>query len=264
MKTLGGTVCIRNGDVLDYPWRECAQSLLPVCDEVVICVGSGGEDKTEASARQWAEQDSKVKVCIYEWPEPKGDNDFWVNWLNYAREHHRTDYHFQLDADEVLHEKCHASVRSFMEQSHGRTARMTRHNFWRDHQHTIPEGHCLGKRVIRIAPVNLWMPSDGIHHKGSEVVSRATLTDIEIFHYGFIRKREAFFAKARALQGYFFDSYDPRLVSVEERLKVLAEEKKSGNWMSEIEGVEWINRLDEFTGTHPAIMKHWLKYRGYK
>jgi glycosyltransferase involved in cell wall biosynthesis len=255
MKTLGGTVCIRNGDVLDYPWRECVQSLLPVCDEVVICVGSGGEDKTEASARQWAEQDSKVKVCIYEWPNPKGDNDFWVNWLNYAREHLRTDYHFQLDADEVLHEKCHASVRSFMEQSWGRSARVTRHNFWRDHQHTIPEGHCLGKRVIRIAPSKLWMPSDGVHHKGSEVVSRATLTDIEIFHYGFIRKPEAFFKKERLLQNYFFNYYDPRLE---------AAEKSKGNWMESPSMPEWCSHLDEFTGTHPAIMKHWLKYRGYK
>jgi glycosyltransferase involved in cell wall biosynthesis len=45
MKTLAGILCIRNGLKLDYCFREAGQSLLGVCDEVVIC-DSDSDDGT--------------------------------------------------------------------------------------------------------------------------------------------------------------------------------------------------------------------------
>lgn len=253
MSTLGGAVCIRNGDKLDFPWRECVQSLLPVCDEVCLCVATGNEDNTEQDARDWAEVEPKINLCMYPWPEPRGDPDFWVKWLNYAREHLRADWHFQLDADEILHEKSYDEVRKFIEGDR-KSAIVTRWNFWSDHRHTIPEGYCCGKHVIRLAPTNLWMASDGFHENGAEVVNLCTATGIEIFHYGFIRRREAFFDKERRLQGYFFDTYDPRLQTAE---------SFAGNWMAMGGVTGWEDKLDDYTGDHPQAAKSWLKARGY-
>jgi hypothetical protein len=190
---------------------------------------------------------------VWPWPEPKGDWEFWVKWLNYAREHLKSDWHFQLDADEVLHEKSYDEVRRFIEQPN-RSAIVTRYNFWKDHRHTIMEGICLGKRVIRIAPARMWMPSDGYHPLGEAVAQMSHPTGIEIFHYGFIRKRDAFFDKERRLQNYFFNTYDPRLEAVE---------KIPTNWMEEPSVGDYCGNLDPYSGSHPEVARQWLKERGY-
>jgi len=175
--------------------------------------------------------------------------------LNYARTHLSTDFHFQLDADEILHEKSYDEVRKFVRQDMKRSAIVTRWNFWRDHRHTIPEGHCLGKHVIRIAPTKLWMASDGVHHLGSEVVRMGRPTGIEIFHYGFIRKRAEFFKKERQLQDFFFASYDKRLEAAEQH---------SENWMDMPGLCDWNGNLADYGGEHPKVMKGWLEERGMK
>ncbi len=253
--SLGGAVCIRNGNMLDFPWKEAVASLLPVCDEVVVCVGTGNEDNTANDARHWSMLEPKIKVCMYEWPEPKGDIEFWVKWINFAREHLSTDWHLQLDADEILHEKSYDGVLEFIAGAPYRTATCTRWNFYQDHKHTIPNGHCCGKYVNRIAPRTMWLPSDGCHPMGTEAVSIACKTPIEIFHYGFLRKKDAYFKKSRLLHGYFFDTYDPRLE---------AAEKFEGEWMTMGCMPEWTRNLDPFEGEHPERMKGWLKDRGYE
>jgi len=253
MSTLGGVVCIRNGNELDFCWREAIESLLPVCDEVVVCDGES-TDGTQEQIRDWVKREPKLKLCVYPWPDPKGDIDFWVNWLNYAREHLTTQWHFQLDADEILSEKSYDEIRMFINRWERRTANCTRWNFWKDHRHLIPEGHCLGKQVIRLAPADMWLPSDGCHENGNEAVSLKIDTHIQIFHYGFLRKRDKFFKKEQLLQTYFFDYYDPRLKDAESRDK----------WMEEIKGVDWIKYLEPYDGEHPKVIHQWLRDRGYE
>jgi glycosyltransferase involved in cell wall biosynthesis len=253
VSTLGGNVVIRNGNEFDFCWREAVQSLLPVCDTVTICDGESS-DGTQQQVREWASREPKIKLCVYPWPHPKGDPDFFVKWINYAREHVKADFQFQLDADEVLYEKSYDAVRRFVQKGGRRSAIVTRWNFWRDHRHTIPEGVCLGKHVIRIAPQNVWLASDGSHPMGAEAVAMAVKTSIEIFHYGFLRKREEFFKKERLLHGMFFNSYDPRLEKAE---------KETGNWMAMPGLCGWENNLSDYGGEHPEVAKAWLNERGY-
>lgn len=254
--TLGGNVCIRNGNELDYCWREAVASLLPVTDEVVVCDGMS-TDGTQEEIREWITREPKIKLCVYPWKDPKGDIDFWVNWLNFCRIHVRSDFMIQLDADEVLSERSYPAVLKIKEMLYPQyfSVWCSRYNFWRDEKHLIPPGVCLSDRVIRIAPQNVWLPSDGVHRNGGEAVGMARdwKEQIQIFHYGFLRKPEAFFKKARALQGYFFDSYDYRLANVENDPK----------WMETIKEVEWIDRLIEYNGPHPIIAQPWLKERGF-
>jgi len=77
---------------------------------------------------------------------------------------------------------------------------------------------------------------------------------IDIYHYGFLRRREAFFKKEKLLQGYFFDTYDARLERAE---------KESGNWMESAGVTGWENQLLDFTGPHPVAARAWLNERGY-
>ena len=250
--TLGGNVCIRNGDELDYCWRESVASLLPVCDEVVVCDGES-TDGTQEAIREWMIKEPKIKLCVYPWPDPKGDINFWVTWLNFARVHIRCDWEIQLDADEVLSDKSYPEV--LVHKEGGRhSVFFKRHNFWQDHKHTIPHGVCLSHRVVRMAPQDVWLPSDGPHPMGAEAVSMGVESDIEIFHYGFLRRRAAYFAKSKELHRMFFDTYDQRLADAE---------KSGGNWMREIGGIEWTGNLVDFHGEHPKVIRKWLNERHY-
>ena len=263
MITIGGNVCVRNGNSLDYCWKEAVQSLLPVCDVVVICDGES-DDGTKEEIDQLVNSDKRIQTCTYAWPNPKGDPDFWVRWLNFGREHIRADFQIQLDADEVLSERSYPAIEALRRRADARmrfSAWFQRYNFWRDAQHLIPHGVCCSHRVVRFAPQNVWLPSDGPNPKGDEAVGMAIESPAEIFHYGFLRERDAFFKKAKALQSYFFNSYDSRLAAAEERVQILEAEGKPGNWMDHC-GMEWLDELIPFYGHHPVIMKPWLEQRG--
>lgn len=251
--TLGGNVVIRDGNRLDFPWRECIKSLLPICDVVSVSDGES-TDGTQEEIREWMKTEPKIVLNVYPWPNPHNRPDWFVEWLDYNRQHTRTDWQIQLDADEILTDRSYEEVRQFI-QTGNRTAIVTRYNFWRDHQHLIPEGQCLGKRVIRIAPTNIFLASDGYHQKGETAAAMSVTTNIEVFHYGFIRKPEAFFEKERLLQNYFFGSYDRRLEVAQ---------KAGGNWMDHPDVTDYARNPDEYHGHHPEIMRQWLAERGYQ
>lgn len=259
--TLGGTICIRNGIKQEYCFQEAIRSLLPVCDEIVVCDGESS-DSTWDLLQDWASKEPKLKLCVYQWPHPVADVDFYVKWLNYAREHQRTDYHIHLDADEVLGEECYSEVEAFKlntKPSNRVSLWCHRHNFWQDAQHMIPPGHCLSHRVVRVAPTGLWLPSDGAvglaAQHGHAVISMAKPSGLTLYHYGFLRRKAAYFEKSRALHTMFFGGMtDPRMLDVEDKL---------GQWMEEIRDVPWTKQLVKFTGSHSACIRPWLTERGW-
>jgi len=251
MTTLGGNVCIRNGFRLDYCWREAVKSLLPVCDQVVIC-DCDSQDSTREFIDRWASQEPKIVVVNYPWTDPRGSSDWWPTWLNYSRQHLSTDMHIQLDADEVLHEEDYELVRN------GRDAKATlffhRLNFWKDHRNLIPDGHCCGTKVLRMAPANMPLPSDYPWEPAAATMAQAVQSAIRVFHYGFLRHREQFFLKAREVQRIWVNDYDPRLQKAE---------TFAGNWMT-MEGVTgWENHLVPYEGRHPSAIQQWLKDHNY-
>ena len=251
MNTLGGNVCIRNGDSQDYCWREAVRSLLPVCDKVIIC-DCDSTDGTRQAIDLWAAQDPKIVVANFPWTNPKGDPLWWVTFLNYARQHLPTTMHIQLDADEILHENSYDEVTRAKEN--GSVLYCKRFNFWKDAQHLIPEGHCCSAKVIRVAPCNMNIPSDSPWPEAQDAMNNAKDSGIEIMHYGFIREVKGFFKKARSVQSIWANSFDPRL----ERAEQYGLEWASAPGLS-----DWQNQLVEFKGTHPAVIHEWLKERGH-
>jgi glycosyltransferase involved in cell wall biosynthesis len=255
--TIGGNVVIRNGNELEYCWREAIQSLLPVCDMVSVCDGES-TDGTQEEIREWAKREPKIVLCVWPWPSPKGDGDWFANFINYNREHIPCDYQFQLDADEIVHEKSYDFIREFAKGAYEpqRTLVCHRYNFWRDPQHLIPHGVCCGHKVIRIAPQDIFLASDGYDRRGEYPPRIARNSPIEIMHYGFLRKPAAYFKKARAIQEYYVNSYDSRME---------AAEKFEGNWAT-MPGVcgGWEANPIPFEGTHAKLGIEWLKTQGYQ
>lgn len=264
MITIGGNVSIRNGNSLDYSWKEAVESLLPVCDTVTVCDGYS-DDGTWEDIEAWSTRDPRIQPLRYPWPpESIGTGDFWVDWLNFTREHIHEDYHLQLDGDEVLCPTAYATLNWFRQTLNPGdrvVLQAERLNFWRDARHLAPHGKLCGNRVIRFAPWDMWLPSDAPHPKAEEAMRLARDPDhtIFIFHYGFLRHRAAMFEKAARCRYYFcgtqfINREDPRIAAVRD---------KPGNWMERIEGIDWINDLLPFDGQHPPQMIPWLTERGF-
>lgn len=256
MPTLGGYICVRNGDELDYCWREAVASLLPVCDEVLIC-DSDSTDGTREAADRMADQNPKIRVINMPWENPKGDGQWWVKWLNFARKHLTTHYQISLDADEHLsnHPDCHNAIREALAAGLNEARTFNRLNFWRDASHLIPEGHCCGKWVTRFGRTDWWMPSDEGHSAGELPILDEAQRDprLEIFHLGFLRRKDAFFRKAKVVLGAFFNNYDQRLAKLEAEDKPLAD----------VGECEWTSNIVPWQGYMPDAVEQWLSDRGH-
>ena len=64
---LSGYIPVRDGNSLDYCWREAAMSLLPIVDELILC-DSDSTDGTRKDMDDWAAVNSKIRVVNYPWP----------------------------------------------------------------------------------------------------------------------------------------------------------------------------------------------------
>lgn len=253
---ISGYVCIRNNRILDYCVSEAVRSLIPVCDEVVISVAESDDD-TRDTAESLAREDSRVRVIEYPWDNPVRRITFWTDWLNHTRERLLHPMQLTLDADEVLCPSSYDTIRKAAEA--GECRWVHRLNFWGDTRHLAPHGRVCGEQVVRLAPTSMWMCSDEPHPEGeAEIRLKAgwppcATPEMRIFHYGFLRRNSAFFAKVRVVNGAFFGSYDDRLQRAED------------------EGVHWstycdfdIPILEHLERDHPPVAHQWLRDRGFE
>lgn len=256
MTPISGYVCFRNAEELDYCWREAARSLIPVCQEVVLCIGTS-TDGTRELAEQLAAEDARFRIVDYEWPNPYREIKWWVNFLNFAREQLRFPMQLTVDADEVLDPSAFDTIRQMANE--GRCAWLHRINYWNDLKHTAPHGRVCGEQVVRLAPTDLWMCSDEPHPEGKpeyEIRTRAgwppcAQPEMVIHHFGFLRDPSKFVHKIRAVNGAFFGCSDDRV----ER--------------AHVEGVHWSTYVDlglpllDTPGIVPEVAHAWLKARGH-
>lgn len=209
MPSIGAALCIYQGESHDFCFRETIQSL-PFCKEIAIAEG-GSTDGTREVLEEMAKADSRIKIIDYPFSNPNGDALWVMNFYNRAREFLTTEYCITLDCDEVLEDGAGDKIQ---EKIGGRrvSLRCRRWNFWKDAQHLVPANKCLAAEVIRVAPSDLWIPADIPVPQGQACMDiEIPALNIQIYHYGFLRKRENFFKKERFLQTAFTGGYDPRL-----------------------------------------------------
>jgi glycosyltransferase involved in cell wall biosynthesis len=250
---LSGLVLTRNCVVNDYAYIQAIQSLLPVCDEVVVS-DSDSTDGTLEVLNAWAAEEPKIRVVNYPWPDPKGEMGWFVKWINHGRSHVKAPMMLQLDADEVLSDEPSTKAAIELTVSIRGAIAFDRINFVRDAHSVIPEGECCGRWVVRLGPSHLHWVSDEPHKPGEvPLLDMAHLEHgAKIFHLGFLRKREAFFRKAQVVGTAFFNEYDQRLKR---------SELSGDHAFSEF---PWWNRLTVYHGYFPLSVRAWLKERGYK
>lgn len=246
---ISGYVAVRNAELLDYCVAEAVKSLIPICDEVVVCDGESTDATREMIA---AIGDSRIRLLTYPWPNPHNNPKFWVQWLNWTRERLHYDFQMTLDADEVLAPVSYDQVQDLAKR--GESGIFHRLNFWKDAQHLAPLNTVCGDTVARCGPTELYMPSDEpIAAVSPNVREHGTLyVNLQIYHYGFLRRPDAFMRKSHEVQRMFIGSVDTRILEMQR-------EGKRWNERDYFEG----KRLREFYADHPPVAHKWLRDRGH-
>jgi hypothetical protein len=251
---IGAFVCARNALELDYSLELAAESLLKVCDELILC-DSDSTDGTKQLMDRMADRDSRIKVVNWPWPSPFRESHTWfINWLRFAQSHITAPWLIYLDADEVLDDspECHAAIRAAADS--GRCIAVDRLNYWRDAQSLVPDGHCCGKWCVRGGPTKYPVCSDEPHHAGEESVIDNAKPEpaVKIHHLGFLRRKEAFYAKSKVVLEGWFGRWDTRIERAQKENKPI--------WESEC---DFTDLLVPFTGYQPDAVQRWLADRGH-
>lgn len=117
MKVSGFTF-IRNAIKYDYPIIEAIQSILPLCDEVIVAVGES-EDNTWTLLTQLSQQYPTVKLIPTRWDDTlRAGGQVLALETNkaFAAIAKDADWAFYIQGDEILHEKHIPTIQKALHQ----------------------------------------------------------------------------------------------------------------------------------------------------
>lgn len=253
---ISGFTIVRNALIGDYCIKECIESLLPICDEIVVG-DADSTDGTKLVLQAMAIENPKIRIIHQQWEQPVADPKWFVRWINQTRRHLRFSMQLMLDADEVLCEKAYPWIKAHVKSQ--TPLWFARHNFWGNGQTIIPHGETCGHQVVRFGPSNLFMPSDEPYgtefHPGPEPEIRQRAIKLDplpvIFHYGFCRRGTGMVEKSKVNLKAFFGEWDHRLSRIPLHPDV--------PWHQLMRHKGQYGRYD---GEHPKHCHAWLKERG--
>ena len=113
MKVVGFSF-IKNAEICDYPIREAIQSILPLCDEVIVAVGKSN-DNTLALVRDIHPRKIKIIETIWDDNLREGGRVMAVETDKaFQAISEDADWCFYIQADEIVHENSLNAIRESM------------------------------------------------------------------------------------------------------------------------------------------------------
>ncbi len=240
--SISGFTFIRNGVELGFPFEESIRSLLPLVDEFIVAVGRSQDDSL---ARVRAINDPKIKIIETVWNERMAERGFvYAQQKMIAQFACTGDWAFYLEGDELVHEAELTAIRASVDRHH---ANPEVEALVFDYLHfygapdwiaTSPAWYRRECRLIRntirsYAPDGqFWVVMDR-HKKGRTL--QAALANAHIYHYGHVRRLHYMQQKLDQTTKYW-DKPPPKID------------------YRQIDS----HAVQRFTGTHPAVIQHWL------
>ncbi len=244
MKVSGFTF-IRNAVKYDYPIVEAINSILPLCDEVIVNIGNSDDETV-----QLIQSISSPKIKIYHsiWDESlKQGGHVLAAETDKAFTHvaEDADWCIYIQGDEIIHEKYYASIREAMEKYkddknvegllfkylhfYGSYDYVGDSRTWYDHE----------IRIIRNDKnIHSYRDAQGFRKNNQKL--KVKLIDAYIYHYGWVKHPEQQLSKHLN----FEKLYDSNKLA--EKIS-----KKQTNAFD----YSKIDSLEKFKGTHPLVMK---------
>lgn len=217
--TLGGATFIHNGIEFDYNFVETITCLSELCDKVVV-VDAGSTDGTRQRLTELALDDKYGNVTFLFLSEDEWDSQHGREKLSYfsniAIEALDTAWFCYLQMDEIIHEKSFQFIRQAIEDDQVDAYLVRRFNLWKDCNHILNVEQArkpCSTEVIRLAKSKYRCVDDAENIGVDGVLSIDYLNKIEMYHLGFVRKKEVMKAKIHQMQVNVFEmaNHDPKL-----------------------------------------------------
>lgn len=250
---VAGFVFIRNAIKYDYPVREAITSLLPLCDIVIVSIGSS-EDDTAALVKAIHSPLLKIHDSVWDDSLREGGEVLAVE-TNKAFDlvPEDIDWCIYLQADEVIHEKDYSVIRESMERykDDPRVEGLLfkyRHFYGSyDYVGDSRRWYSHEIRVIRNDKrIRSYRDAQGFRKEGRKL--QVKLLDAYIYHYGWVRN------PALQLQKHldFEKLYNNDRVATDPSLQ----QEGAFDYSS-------IDSLQKFDGTHPKVMQDLISRKNW-
>lgn len=247
MKVSGFTF-IRNAVLFDFPIAEAIQSILPLCDEVVVAVGRSDDNTLELVKSIGS---PKLKIIETVWDDTlRGGGKVLAAETMKAKEavSPDSDWLIYIQGDEVLHEQYLPALRQAMEQwkndEKTEGLLLKYHHFWGSYAYVADAYNWYRNeiRVIRNRPdIISWKDAQGFR-KSDGTKLQVRKVDACIHHYGWVKPPAAQLKKREAFLKLWHNQNIP-------------EQEKQGEGYN----YQLIDSLKKFEGTHPACMQARIK-----
>lgn len=264
MNNLLGIYCfIRNGIKYDYPFIESIESAIPIADQIVINECSS-EDNTLAVLQALKEKyPEKIKIIRDDWVTHHSQLSARGNT---CIPHLTTQWHWQLQADEVLHEKDYEDIRRVLTDSIDKPIDAFKVHYWHFMANYETEFDFCYVKAARIARrgTNWWLSGDAAEISGGDtrklvdltpgggqVLGLKELSDIRVFHYGKVKEGKIGWQKEWDFTHLYTDIGfpDPKMMEMKEKFG-----EEFCDYVYIFEGAIDRGEVRHFTGTHPKVM----------
>ncbi len=248
---VSGFSFVRNGITYDYPFSESIQSLLPLCDELIIAVGQS-DDATLAGIQSI--RSPKIIIVPTVWDDSlRSGGAVLAQQTDIALDRVTGDWAVYLQADEVLHEKDLPFIRQSMEE-HLDNPRVegllfSYKHFYGSYEYIGNSRRWYRHEIRAIRPgigVRSWGDAQGFRI-GTRKLNVAPVR-ASVYHYGWVRPPRVQQSRQRSFH---------RLWHSDEWIKQHVGSDQEFNYRNS-------GRLMPFLGSHPAVMQDRIKRQHWK
>jgi hypothetical protein len=253
MKVSGFTF-VRNGIKYDYPIVEAIQSILPLCDEMIVAVGNS-EDTTLSLIKNISSPKIRIIETVWDDGLREGGRVLAVETDKaFQAIAPDSDWAFYIQGDEVLHEKYVDTVRQAMKkykddaQVEGLLFNYL--HFYGSYDYVGESLHWYRReiRIVRnLKNIFSYRDAQGFRKQPNEKL-KVKHIDATIHHYGWVKAPRAMQEKKVSFNKYW---HDDQWI---ERNIIKAEEFD----------YSLVDSVKKFTDTHPVVMKERIAKMNWK
>jgi hypothetical protein len=255
--TLGGSIFAHDAVRFDFCLREAIDSLCALCDHVVA-LDCESTDETLDLMHECAAKHSNLEVHDSGVWECAQDKERLRLLATQAKDllPPECDWHFMLQADEVVHEASFPVIREAIAREDATAYQCRRLNLWGDYDHYVRLDSSMrpcGDMICRLGLRRFDAYGDAEALDAFREASRDLTDRIVIFHYGLVRDPAIMCDKCIEMQSWFFGPDgrpDPRIVAA-----------KAEHGMFRPFDIIPPSELARIPMGHPVFMHEWLAER---